>query len=55
VLKPFMGWPLAYAFNIAIILTMSVGGLGFGGYSSVVALVEAIGTFGVFAKCYECH
>jgi hypothetical protein len=48
------GWTGAFCLNAVIVISMTIGGLGMGGYSSVVALIEAIGSFGVFAKCYNC-
>jgi hypothetical protein len=48
------GWTGAYILNAAIVIVMSVGGFGMGGYSSVVALVDSVATFGLFAKCYSC-
>ncbi|GBF93363.1 auxin transporter [Raphidocelis subcapitata] len=48
------GWTGAFVLNAAVILIFLVAGLGAGGYSSIVALVEAVGTFGLFAKCYNC-
>lgn len=48
------GWTGAFALNAVITLVFLAAGLGAGGYSSIVALVEAVGTFGLFAKCYNC-
>lgn len=50
----FLGWKGVFAINYFIIVATAVAGFGFGGYASVVALVESIGNFGVFAKCYNC-
>eukprot|EP00775_Hariotina_reticulata_P005826 gene5826-6067_t len=56
IFKPsrFLGWGGVFAINYVIIAATAVAGLGFGGYASVVALIESIGKFGVFAKCYNC-
>ena len=48
------GWTGAFVANAVIIVFFLVAGFGLGGYSSVVALIDAIGSFGLFAKCYNC-
>jgi hypothetical protein len=49
-----LGWTVVFTINYILIATTAVAGLGFGGYASVVSLIDSIGKFGVFARCYNC-
>lgn len=49
-----LGWTGVFAINYFIIVSVAVAGFGFGGYASVLALIESINSFGVFAKCFNC-
>jgi hypothetical protein len=53
-LHRWLGWTGVFVLNYIIIATTLVAGLGFGGYASVVGLIESVGKFGVFAACYNC-
>ncbi|KAI8476179.1 MAG: transmembrane amino acid transporter protein-domain-containing protein [Monoraphidium minutum] len=48
------GWTGAFVLNALVVLVMLVAGLGMGGYSSVIALIDAVSSFGVFSRCYNC-
>ncbi|KAL9264701.1 Auxin transporter-like protein [Drosera capensis] len=48
-------WTLVYVFNMFIVIWVLVVGFGFGGWASMVNFVKQISTFGLFAKCYQCH
>lgn len=43
-----------FVINYLLIAFSAVAGFGFGGYASVTGLIESLGSFGVFAKCYNC-
>ena len=47
-------WSAVFGLNAVITLGALIVGLGFGGYASVTALIESVGKFGLFAKCYNC-
>ncbi|KAH7844288.1 hypothetical protein Vadar_026510 [Vaccinium darrowii] len=48
-------WTGMYAINIFIVGWVFVVGFGFGGWASMTNFVRQVDTFGLFAKCYQCH
>ncbi|KAL9267278.1 Auxin transporter-like protein [Drosera capensis] len=48
-------WTAVYVLNAFIVVWVMVVGFGFGGWASIVNFVKQVGTFGLFAKCYQCH
>ena len=48
---PFLGrsWNLAFAINALIIVFVGVAGVGFGGWASILAFIQQIHTYKVFA------
>ncbi|CAL0315758.1 unnamed protein product [Lupinus luteus] len=47
-------WTLMYAINAFVVVWILVVGFGFGSWASITNLVKQVGTFGLFAKCYQC-
>jgi auxin influx carrier (AUX1 LAX family) len=47
-------WAAMYILNIFIVVWVAIVGFGFGGWASMTNFVEQVGTFGLFAKCYQC-
>ncbi|GAB2288390.1 Auxin transporter-like protein 4 [Dionaea muscipula] len=48
-------WTAVYALNTFIVIWVLVVGFGFGGWASMVNFIKQVSTFGLFAKCYQCH
>ena len=41
--------------NWSIAAAIFVFGVGFGGYSAIVSLIQDADTFSLFPECYECN
>lgn len=48
-------WTAMYVVNALVVVWILVIGFGFGGWASVTHFIEQVDTFGLFAKCYQCH
>ncbi|OIW01199.1 hypothetical protein TanjilG_10360 [Lupinus angustifolius] len=48
-------WTAMYVINAFIVVWIFVVGFGFGGWASMTNFIRQIDTFGLFAKCYQCH
>ncbi|XP_028803745.1 auxin transporter-like protein 1 [Neltuma alba] len=48
-------WPAMYVVNALVVVWVFVVGFGFGGWASLTNFIDQVGTFGLFAKCYQCH
>ncbi|MQL96934.1 hypothetical protein Taro_029622 [Colocasia esculenta] len=52
----FLGrWAGAYTINAFVVVWVLLVGFGFGGWASMTNFVHQVDTFGLFAKCYQCH
>ncbi|KAL9259145.1 Auxin transporter protein 1-like protein [Drosera capensis] len=48
-------WTAVYVLNAFVVVWVLVVGFGFGGWASITNFVKQVDTFGLFAKCYQCH
>lgn len=47
-------WVGMFLLNMFVVVWIFVVGFGFGGWASLTNFVHQVGTFGLFAKCYQC-
>ncbi|XP_028757487.1 auxin transporter-like protein 3 [Neltuma alba] len=48
------GWMGLYAMNVFVVVWVLVVGFGLGGWASMVNFIRQVGTFDLFARCYQC-
>lgn len=48
-------WTAMYVVNAFVVGWVLVVGFGFGGWASMSHFIKQVDTFGLFAKCYQCH
>lgn len=47
-------WVGMFILNMFVVVWIFVVGFGFGGWASLTNFLRQVGTFGLFAKCYQC-
>ena len=54
IVQKLAGFKVIRWFNWLLGTAVLICGVGFGGYSAMVSLIQEVHTFSAFPKCYEC-
>ena len=52
--QPIMNFKLMRVLNWAVAMFVLIGGVGFGGYTSIKSFIQQLDQFDYFSECYQC-